>query len=112
MVKFHCPFVWEEKDLPLTKSQWNYPTYDEKFQLVERSRAKKLDNLRDVLMGYLDEIMPIKSGSNYRLQFLTDQDLCDQISQFLVEEHGVKVGNSTILKFLKKNTKRSHVSRM
>ena len=103
--------MWEEKDLPLTKSQWNYPTYDEKFQLVERSRAKKLDNLRDVLMGYLDEIMPVKSGSNYRLQFLTDQDLCDQISQFLVEEHGVKVGNSTILKFLKKNTKRSHVSK-
>ena len=51
MVKFHCPFVWEEKDLPLTKSQWNSPTYDEKFQLVERSRAKKLDNLGDGLFG-------------------------------------------------------------
>ena len=73
------------KGFALTKSQWNYPTYDEKFQLVERSRAKKLDNLRDVLMGYLDEIMPVKSGSNYRLQFLTSVTSVTKFPNFLLK---------------------------
>ena len=110
-LKFHCPLVRDEGNLPLTKAKWDYPTYAEKFQFKERRRAKKLDGLRPVLMSFVDEIMPVKSGSDYRLQFLCDKDLGAQIRQFLDEEYGVKVSNSVILNFLKQNIKRSRVSK-
>ena len=55
--------------------------------------------------------MPVKSGSDYRLQFLTDDALCKEIGKFLLEKHNVRACNRTILKFLKQYTKRSHVSK-
>ena len=80
---------------------------------IEPSRKeKKLAKYKNVLLDYFNEILPVKSGQKYRLQYLTDKELFFRIRWFLIENHGVLVHPATIRKFVKKETRRSHVTKL
>jgi hypothetical protein len=54
----------------------------------------------------------IKSGQDYRLQFISDFTLFRMLKTEFLATTGITVGVSTIRKFVKANTKRSHVSKL
>jgi hypothetical protein len=54
----------------------------------------------------------IKSGQDYRLQFVSDLILFRMLQSEFRTATGFTVGISTIRKFVKTNTKRSHVSKL
>ena len=67
---------------------------------------------KNVLLDYFNEILPVKSDQKYHLQYLTDKELFFQIRWFLIENHGVLVHPATIRKFIKKETRRSYVTKL
>ena len=44
-------------------------------EFEKRQKEPILSEYHDQIMAYLDEIMPIKSGTSYRLQFCSDEEL-------------------------------------
>ena len=80
--------------------------------IVLQRKRKKLDLYKDILLDYFNEILPVKSGQKYRLQFVTDTELFFQIRWFLIDNHNILVSPSTIRRFVKKETRRSHVSKL
>ena len=45
-------------------------------------RVTKLAAYKEILMDYFNEILPVKSGQKYRLQYFTDKELFFKISNF------------------------------
>ena len=77
-----------------------------------RSRKKKLSTVTTRLHDYINEILPVKSEQNYRLQMITDEKLYSRIQCFLLEQCQLQVGISTIRLYVKKNYRRCHVSKL
>ena len=80
-------------------------------EISSARRVMKLAAYKEILMDYFNEILPVKSGQKDRLQYFTDKELFFKIQQFLLENHQLQVSRTSIRKFVKKETKRSHVSK-
>ena len=80
--------------------------------LERRTRRPKIWKYRAKIMAYLDTIMPIKSGSDYRLQYVTDRCLWKMIQHHMINEYGFRASCASYRRFIKKNTRRSHVTKL
>ena len=56
--------------------------------------------------------MLIKSETNYQLQMISDTELWERMGIYMKENYGLEVSSKTYRKWVQKNTKRSHVSKL
>ena len=69
-------------------------------EMETRSKQPKLFGYEKQLFGFLDEFMPIKSGTNYRLQMISDTELWERMGIYMKENYGLEVSSKTYRKWV------------
>src|SRR5690606_21646578 len=89
-IPHYLPVV-KAKDLGISARTYrrHYARYSGQILPILESRTQrpKIWKYRAKIMAYLDSIMPIKSGSDYRLQYVTNRCLWKMIQQHMINEY-------------------------